>query len=216
MKITIVYDRLALDDKLRSGWGFSCLVGDKVLFDTADSASNLLENLKFLKIDPGQIEKMVISHEHWDHTGGRDKLRKINPRIKLCHSSDFMELGQGIYLTGEITGEYATGLIKEISLAIKTDKGVSLVTGCAHPGIVNIICRVKKYFKVRGLYTVLGGFHLYNESLKQVEYVISKFIEEEVEKAAPAHCTGEEAVAIFKKKYQNNFIPVAAGKIIEL
>lgn len=73
MKITITYDNEASKPDLRSDWGFSCLAeafGSSFLFDTGARGSILLGNMKKLDIDPRMIEEIMISHDHWDHTGG--------------------------------------------------------------------------------------------------------------------------------------------------
>ena len=77
MKLTIVYDNNAFDPRLKTAWGFSALVeydGHTLLFDTGGDAPTLLENMDILEIDPAQIEKVVISHDHGDHTGGLEGL----------------------------------------------------------------------------------------------------------------------------------------------
>ena len=74
MKIIIVYDNEA-NASLKSGWGFSCLIEtkEKILFDTGDSGENLIYNLRQLNIKPENIAAVVISHNHWNHTGGLKK-----------------------------------------------------------------------------------------------------------------------------------------------
>jgi len=73
-QITIVYDNEA-NASLKSGWGFSCLIEteEKILFDTGDSGEKLIYNLRQLNIQPESIDAVVISHNHWDHTGGLEE-----------------------------------------------------------------------------------------------------------------------------------------------
>jgi len=70
MKIIIVYDNRTLDPNLTSGWGFACLVGDDLLFDTGGDGRTLLSNMAQMGIDPAGIRTVVLSHAHGDHTGG--------------------------------------------------------------------------------------------------------------------------------------------------
>lgn len=67
MKIATVYDNGTLDPDLALGWGFSCRVGDYLLFDIGGDGPRLLSNMG---IDAGSTRSVVLSHAHDDHTGG--------------------------------------------------------------------------------------------------------------------------------------------------
>ena len=78
MKITIIYDNETSRRDLTPDWGFACLVeahGKNILFDAGANGAILLDNMKNLNIDPESIEIIVISHAHWDHTGGHVRLQ---------------------------------------------------------------------------------------------------------------------------------------------
>ena len=80
MKLTITYNNEAKEG-FSSGWGFSCLIeadNKKILFDTGDEPTGLLSNMKKLDINPKDIDTVVISHNHWDHTGGLQGFLKEN------------------------------------------------------------------------------------------------------------------------------------------
>jgi len=168
MKITIVYDNEVKRAGLRAGWGFSAFIESHevppVLFDTGADSPTLLHNMKELNIDPTSIEIIVISHAHGDHTGGLSQILKINgsahlflpssfrgvlPRRKVTIVEDAMEICADIFSTGELEAI-------EQSLALKTDKGIFVVTGCAHPAMRNILSAASKFGKVYG---IAGGFH---------------------------------------------------------
>ena len=81
MKITIVYDNNA-QEGLKCGWGFSCLIEtgtNNILFDTGWDGHLLLENMEKLGIDPQIIDTLVLSHQHWDHIGGRYNFPEHKP-----------------------------------------------------------------------------------------------------------------------------------------
>jgi 7,8-dihydropterin-6-yl-methyl-4-(beta-D-ribofuranosyl)aminobenzene 5'-phosphate synthase len=168
MKITIVYDNEVKRAGLRAGWGFSAFIESQemppVLFDTGADSSTLLHNMKELNMDPTSIETIVISHAHGDHTGGLPEILKINgsahlflpsafrgasPGRKVTIVKDAMEICANIFSTGELEAI-------EQSLALKTDKGIFVVTGCAHPAMRNILNAASKFGKVYG---IAGGFH---------------------------------------------------------
>ena len=75
MKLTIVFDNVVYKKNigLISDWGFSCFVEtgkENILFDTGSKGNILLNNLNILGIDPKRVDKIIISHEHYDHNGG--------------------------------------------------------------------------------------------------------------------------------------------------
>jgi len=200
MKITIVYDNEA-DAGLKSGWGFSCSIEteERILFDTGDSGEKLIYNLKQLNIQPESIAAVVISHNHWDHTGGLKEFLKLNNNCEVFHPKSFSkptEISPAVYSTGALGG-----LIKEQSLVVKTEKGNLVITGCAHPGLENIIKKSKELGKIYG---VLGGFHGFSqlEKLQKIELI------------APCHCTQYKQE--IKETYPAQFREIKAGSIIEI
>lgn len=200
MKITIVYDNQA-DDGLKSGWGFSCLIEteEKILFDTGDSGKKLIYNMKQLNIVPESIDKVVISHNHWDHTGGLKEFLKLNSNAKVFHPKSFSkptEISPGVHSTGALGG-----LIKEQSLVVNTKQGNVVITGCAHPGLGNILQVAKKLGQVYG---VIGGFHGFSD-FKRLEGI---------ELIGPCHCT--RYIEQIRQKYPKQFKQVKAGTVVEI
>ncbi len=200
MKITIVYDNEA-NDGLKSGWGFSCLIEakEKILFDTGDSGEKLIYNLRQLNIQPESIAAVVISHNHWDHTGGLKEFLILNNNAKVIHPIFFSkptEISPGVHSTGALGG-----LIKEQSLVVNTEKGNLVITGCAHPGLAKIIDKAKQLGEI---YAVLGGFHGFSriEKLQGIELI------------APCHCT--QYTKEIRQKYPDQFNEIKAGSVIEL
>jgi len=200
MKITIVYDNEA-NAGLKSGWGFSCLIEakEKILFDTGDDGEKLIYNMKQLNIEPKDIDKVAISHDHWDHNGGLKEFLKLNSNAKVFHPKSFSkptEISPGIHSTGALGR-----LIKEQSLVVNTEKGNLVITGCAHPGLAKIINKAKQLGEV---YAVLGGFHGFSklEKLQGIELI------------APCHCT--RYIKQISEKYPQQFKQVKAGTVIEI
>ena len=96
-----------------------------------------------------------------------------------------------------------------------TTKGLVVITGCAHPGIAEIVLKAKQQFK-EDIYLVLGGFHLGNASTHEANEIIKEFNRIGVKYVAPCHCTGEQTISIFRNAFGENFIPVGVGKVIEI
>jgi len=231
MTITIIYDNYEYDPRLTTAWGFAALVETMehtILFDTGGDAPTLLSNMEILELDPAVIELVVLSHAHGDHTGGLEGLlaEGIQPAVHLLPSfsqSDKNRIAQrttvaevepGQLLAAEIytTGEMSAG-IPEQALVVKTIRGLVVITGCAHPGIVQI---VEKAQDLLGgpIHLVLGGFHLGNMSVAEIETIVAGFRRLGVEKVAPSHCTGDLAIEMFRDEYGENFIQAGAGRVI--
>jgi 7,8-dihydropterin-6-yl-methyl-4-(beta-D-ribofuranosyl)aminobenzene 5'-phosphate synthase len=237
MEIKIVFDNNNLNENFIPGWGFSCLIDNTVLFDTGEKPEYLFENMENLDIDISKIAKVIISHDHWDHTGGLWGLlekrkgidvygcpnfsEQIKKKITLLGGNlilkeELTEIKDGIFTTGEIAGKYKDSYIAEQSLLIKRKEGIIIITGCSHPGIITIIKEIKNDFPKEKISLVFGGFHLMDKDNREVEFIVEKMKELEVEKVGPTHCSGYEAQMLFKKAYKGNFIEIAAGKTFEV
>jgi 7,8-dihydropterin-6-yl-methyl-4-(beta-D-ribofuranosyl)aminobenzene 5'-phosphate synthase len=234
LSLTIVYDNNIYDKSLETRWGFSCYVKGPektLLFDVGGEGSVLLNNMEKLKIDPHSINSVVLSHIHHDHIGGLSHFLKINPNVTvymprsfppsikdavrqagacLAEIHDPIKICKDVYSTGELGA-----FIKEESLIVKTSKGLIVITGCAHPGIIKIIERSKEIIKTN-VYLVLGGFHLCWMNLSQVRKIINGVKKTGCMKVAPCHCSGDLAREQFEKVYGKDFISVGAGKTITI
>jgi 7,8-dihydropterin-6-yl-methyl-4-(beta-D-ribofuranosyl)aminobenzene 5'-phosphate synthase len=229
-KITLIsiYDNYQVNPELETAWGFGCIIDtskEQILFDTGGDSQILLFNLKKMNITPKSINKVVISHIHGDHIGGLggflkennnvtvfalksfpDSIRKMikNKGGKFVDISGAIEISDSIFTTGELHGPP-----KEQSLIINSKRGLVVITGCAHPGVVNIVKEAKDLMK-KEVYLVVGGFH--HPSMA----VVKKFRELGVKKVAPSHCTGDSVREAFKEEYKEDFIEYGVGKIIEI
>jgi 7,8-dihydropterin-6-yl-methyl-4-(beta-D-ribofuranosyl)aminobenzene 5'-phosphate synthase len=237
MRIKVIFDKSSLDKNLRIGWGVAFLVDDKILFDTGEKGEWLIENMRSLGVDIKKIEAVVISHDHWDHTGGLWEILKAKKGLKvyvcprfskefkdkvkesqaeLIENEKTAEISQDIFVTGEIAGAYHGKYMPEQAIVLKTKNGLTVITGCAHPGILKIIEKVKVKFPNETIYFVLGGFHLMESDKRAVEIVVDEFKKKGVLKAGPTHCSGETAENIFKKYYEGNFVSIKVGQNIEV
>jgi len=232
--LTIVYDNYAHNPELKTAWGFACLVEGlekTILFDTGGDGPTLLSNMAKLKIDPKSIDIVVLSHSHYDHTGGLAAFLKENSAVKLFMPASFprriksraREAGAEVVEVNDfcqiIEGAYSTGqmgrLIKEQGLIIESAKGAVVITGCAHPGIVKMIETAKEKTG-RDIHLVMGGFHLTGAPTSQIKSIIEEFRHLDVRKVAPCHCSGDETRHLFRKEYAEDYIESGVGTIIIL
>ena len=123
---------------------------------------------------------------------------------------------ENIYTTGPFRGCCTGNEVEEQALLAKTDKGVSVICGCSHPGVIKFIEKAKKEFPEDKIYVVLGGFHLIGENNRVIRYLIEEIKNLGVENIGPSHCTGFEATSAFKEIYTENFWDVRVGKEFRL
>jgi len=232
--ITVVHDNYPYGESMKTAWGFSAYVtgaSKTILFDTGSDGTLLLENLATARINPAEIEVLVLSHLHGDHTGGLIGLLQANPRICVYLPGSFparikdviREHGAAVVEVrepGEICPNvYTTGVlgrrIKEQAMVLRTRRGLIALTGCAHPGIGRIVTEVRR-LHAEDILLVLGGFHLEWTLSRKVERIIAAFEGHGVRYVAPTHCSGEKARQRFAQRYGSRFVEVGVGKTIVL
>jgi 7,8-dihydropterin-6-yl-methyl-4-(beta-D-ribofuranosyl)aminobenzene 5'-phosphate synthase len=232
--ISIIYDNNPYDPELQTAFGFSCVIRtptETILFDTGSDSPTLLDNMKKIGIDHGDIDVVVISHKHWDHQGGLAGFLELQPDVDVyIPASFFGELKDEVNDSGAQCikagspvriSDYATttgelpGPPQEQSLLIFTSKGAVVVTGCAHPGIVNIVKRARELTDEK-IYLVTGGFHLSREGHSDIIRITDSLKQLGVENVSPCHCSGDNARQLFQAAFQENYIESGVGKIFEL
>jgi 7,8-dihydropterin-6-yl-methyl-4-(beta-D-ribofuranosyl)aminobenzene 5'-phosphate synthase len=273
-----------LPDPPRAEHGFSVLVevrkGDSVrrlLFDTGLTPDGCVDNLRRLGRDAGDIEAIVCSHGHFDHTTGLsglvDRLGRtglpvvIHPefwsrrRIAIPGVEPF-ELpttsrgaleGAGftivedrrpsflfdgsVLVTGEVdrTTPFERGfpvheawraggwepdplILDDQALIVHVaGKGLVVVTGCGHAGIVNICRYATRLTGVDRLHAVIGGFHL---SGPLFEPILADTVEAlaglDPDVLVPAHCTGWKATHALAARLPGAFVQNSVGTTLQL
>jgi 7,8-dihydropterin-6-yl-methyl-4-(beta-D-ribofuranosyl)aminobenzene 5'-phosphate synthase len=234
LRITVVYDNVRYAEQLESAWGFSCIIQGLpkvILFDTGADGNVLLANMKKMGIDPGKVDAVILSHIHGDHSGGLGVFLQQNPRVTVYLPASFPatfkesitargskfkavdkpeKLFDKVYSTGEM-GSWT----KEQSLVMDTPKGLVIITGCAHPGVVQIVSQTKHWLQ-KEVYLLMGGFHLEGQPLEELQRISAELKKLGVKKVAPSHCTGEAARKLFREGWGQNFIESGVGAVIEV
>jgi len=230
MRFATVYDNTSLYPRLVSRWGFSCLVDGDLLFDTGGDGRTLLSNMAKMGIDPAGITTVVLSHAHGDHTGGLGGLLEtgIRPTVYVPRSfparfkADVRSLTTLVEVHGPVeirpgihsTGEVGRGLVEQ-ALAVETGERLVVITGCAHPGVVEMVRRAKESVEGK-VYLVMGGFHLGGTSQRRVKAIIAGFRQLGVQRVAPCHCTGDRAIRVFAGEYGLDFVENGVGMVLDI
>jgi 7,8-dihydropterin-6-yl-methyl-4-(beta-D-ribofuranosyl)aminobenzene 5'-phosphate synthase len=214
--ITELYNNIVYDHRFTKEWGFSCFIEEAgLLFDTGGDGAILLNNMNAAGIAPSSIKGIVLSHDHWDHTGGLEALLPRVPGVPVYvpegFGSETLSLiedhARPVIIDGWTaitdwiftTGPLGDAIIEQ-SLAIKTEKGYFAVVGCSHPHISTILSEIGRRGIVWG---VMGGFHTVHKEdidcLKGLSYL------------SASHCT--QQLDTIKERYPDIFVNGGAGKV---
>ncbi|MEK6234550.1 MAG: MBL fold metallo-hydrolase [Planctomycetales bacterium] len=235
LEIRILFDNTTAREDLRESWGFSALIdfrGRRVLFDAGSDPILLLKHLDKLNIDPKSIEHAVISHQHGDHLRGVYWVFEKNPKLKVHFLDAFpeeafrraaavkmkpnrvtkpFEVVPGVHSTGPVEG-----LPPEQSLVIETSRGLVMLVGCSHPGVVNLVETAEKQRGKDSVRLLMGGLHLLRKNPREIKTVVNRLKELKVTTVAPAHCSGDEAKRLFQIGYGKQFHTAGVGRLISL
>ena len=148
-------------------------------------------------------------------------------------NQDFSEVGKGLFLTGEvprrtsfekndpslfveIDGKRAQDtLMDDQSLVLDTGKGLILVLGCAHSGMMNIIHHVMSKTGQQKFNAILGGTHLDFLTPEQLEESIRTLKQMEIGKIAVSHCTGMRAASRLHQEFGERFVYGCVGTVLD-
>jgi len=236
MEITIVFDNYPYNPELTSLWGFSAflqLPKQTILFDTGSNGPILLRNIQTLDLNVKDIDTLFISHPHWDHIGGVDAVIEQNQNLHIFAPdslskhliNDLRNQVQDLTVincqaTKLFDHVYSTGVmdedrIGEQSMIIDTKAGLVVITGCAHPGIVNIARQARQMLDKKIL-LLMGGFHLLNDNPAAIQQIIEALQNVAVEYVCPTHCSGDLAKEMFKESFKEKYIAGGVGKKMNL
>ncbi|KKL90529.1 hypothetical protein LCGC14_1903780 [marine sediment metagenome] len=262
------------------GLGMSITVYDdekshEFLFDTGSINQSIIGNIKALNVEYNEIEKIILSHGHFDHFGGltaiipklnvgskiylhkgcfdqyhiifsttgkkilanelgpnleklveegKIKHRKLvllernvvnnlanKAGVEIIETSEPTKLYKGIITSGEIEifdkievsqgfySEKKPEILEEHTFRDETslyinikDKGLIILTGCGHVGIINTIKHAQKITGINKIYVIIGGFHRENSSAETINSAVGFITQLNPKITCGTHCTGFE------------------------
>ena len=180
-------------------------------------------------VDPQSIEAVILSHEHNDHIGGLQALldtgvqptvyapstflglfkQQVSNQTRLVEVTDALEIIPGIHTTRPVSS------IVEEALVVETRDGLVVITGCAHPGVAEMVRQAQTTVGGKIAYLV-GGFHLSQIPQSMLLPIIAESRQLGVEKILPAHCTGADAIALFRTEYGENYVEGGVGRTVTI
>jgi 7,8-dihydropterin-6-yl-methyl-4-(beta-D-ribofuranosyl)aminobenzene 5'-phosphate synthase len=238
IKVTTLLNNDVWMRGLASSWGLSLYVDINseeeqhiILMDTSVSSDALFKNIAKLEVNLSNVEVIFISHWHLDHCGSLShvlpSVRKQTPVYVPCEISSGIKkiraaggtpiiCSEPIYIMEGVmsTGEMGGG-VSEHSLVINIgDKGFVVLSGCAHPGIVNIVKRAQQVSGISTVYAIIGGFHI---SSKSEGVNVADFLcELDVKLVSPCHCTGVDAKNTIADILKSTYVKNGSGKVCSI
>ena len=166
-------------------------------------------------------KKKLIFHPDVLDKISTEKAELFNRDFEIIATKTSLEFAPGIFFLGQIPrkmsfekGEHKGDLmLDDTAIAIKTEKGLIVLTGCSHSGICNI-CEYAKEITGQDLYAVVGGFHLTVKNDAVVRKTIEYFKTQNIEHLYPMHCVDFPTLARFYNEFDT--IKYATGDVIEL
>jgi 7,8-dihydropterin-6-yl-methyl-4-(beta-D-ribofuranosyl)aminobenzene 5'-phosphate synthase len=147
----------------------------------------------------------------------------------MIYSRDPIVLADGVMTTGQIErrepfetvegfwtikdGSYFPDIIPDDqALIVKVKgKGLVVISGCAHAGIINTIKHAQKVTGIEDLYALIGGFHLQGSNNKRIDSTVEALLELDPEIIRPGHCTGTKAICRLMSTLGERCQPLASG-----
>jgi 7,8-dihydropterin-6-yl-methyl-4-(beta-D-ribofuranosyl)aminobenzene 5'-phosphate synthase len=136
--------------------------------------------------------------------------RQVGRLTAVVEVTPGQSLAEGLSTTGEMGGG-----VPEQALVIKSGRGLVVMTGCAHPGVVGMVAQVKAS-SGDPVHLVIGGFHLRSKTDAEMAVILDGFRRLGVARVAPCHCTGERAIARFAVEYGDGFVQAGVGRVIAI
>jgi 7,8-dihydropterin-6-yl-methyl-4-(beta-D-ribofuranosyl)aminobenzene 5'-phosphate synthase len=271
-RITVLVENTAAGQGLLAEHGLAIWIehgGHRILFDTGQGYA-LKKNARHLGIPLDSAEAIVLSHGHYDHTGGLAEVIQMSglPRVflhpaalapryarssggasraigmpescveavrgraEVIWTESPTEIYPGIHVTGPVprmTDFEDTGgpffedarcerpdlLPDDQALFLETERGLVVIAGCAHAGVINTLNYIQKLTGEKTFYSLIGGMHLAAAGPERMAQTIAGFRRFGLQQLMPGHCTGFQAMARLWHEFTSMYRSCVVGAFIE-
>jgi len=239
------------------------------LLDTGQGKA-IVNNALVLGIDLRTIKGIIMSHHHWDHTGGLGPVLDLKGTVDVYAHPDFFKesysvtgntvryigvpyprplleakgatfkfsdefrpIEPGMWLTGEVPRrtDYELGdkkqvvksgegyvkddLLDDQSVVVETEKGLFIILGCCHSGIINTLSYIMEKMGPHPIHAVIGGTHLGPVSDEQRGKSIDALKAFDIERLGVSHCTGQKTAIRLAAEFGERFFFCNVGTVVE-
>ena len=242
------------------------------LLDTGQGQA-LLPNAMHFGVRLDELQGIMLSHHHLDHTGGLMALLRLrhpaptniyaHPELfkdsyrveggEVMHigmpfsraalegqgarfhlDRGFRQVAPGLHLTGEIPRrtDFETGdrylmvpagegyrrdaLRDDQSVVVEGERGISVVLGCCHAGLINTLRHVTEQTGASHFHVVMGGTHLGLSDRAQLEATVTALRAFDIERLGVSHCTGQAGAMALAQAFGERFFFCSVGTAVEL
>lgn len=163
----------------------------------------------------------------------RELLETLGARFTF--TPDFQQIADNVYVTGAIarTNDFEQGdanLVQrdndgqfepdpfndDMAVVLDSAKGLVVVLGCAHAGIINTLDYVCEKFNRDDIYAVVGGTHLGPVSVEQFNRTLIELKRFNIQKIGVSHCTGQPRAALLRNEFGSRFFYGSVGAVLEI
>ena len=121
----------------------------------------------------------------------------------------FEEAGKKFFLDPQLTR--SDDLVDDQALICKTEKGLIVISGCCHSGIVNTLEAVSSLFPGVPVWAVVGGFHLLEADARRIKRSVDYLKSLDLQQIIAGHCTGFDALCSLRRAFGKRFQPLSVG-----
>ena len=188
----------------------------------------MMHNLTTAGVDVNDLDMVVVSHNHYDHAGGLQRIRARNPDVPV-----YLPPNQKFAVDGEIIEDHlqitpnilvvqarskvpTAGISNDLSVVLRSQSGLYVLSTCSHSGVEQILDRAAQLTGEQVFY-FSGGARLVSRPASHTRLVAEALQQHQVQVVSPSHCSLSHQVdSRFREILGDNVVSSQLGKKIEI